>query len=307
MAYVVSSLTDYVKENNLPLLNASVFGAKTAGLMNVQSGIKSSAALNIMDTAVVLQADGCSRSASGNTTFTQRELEVAKIAVHQDFCPKDLNAKWTQSQLKAGSKDNAIPFEAEFSSLIAKKIAATLETGIWQGDTLSGDANLNKFDGFIKLIDAAAGVVDGNQNSETAITASNIVAIVDGIYAAIPTAVLGEDDVKIFMGMDTFRVYAMALKNANLYHYSGQASDFEVVVPGTNVTVIAVNGLNGTDRIFAMRTSNMFLGVDLENEEEDFEMWYSNDDRLVKFSTSFKYGVQFAFPTEIVSYENAGA
>jgi hypothetical protein len=305
MAYVVSSLTDYVKENNFPLLSASVFGAKSAGLMTVQSGIKSSSTINIMDTAVAFQADGCSRTASGNTTFTQREITVGAIAIHQDFCPKDLNAKYTQTQLRAGSKDDAMPFEAEFTGLISSKIAATLETAIWKGDTGSGDANLNKFDGLIKLIDAASGVVDGNTGSTTAITAANAVAIVDGVYASIPVSILAEDDVRIFMGVDAFRLYTTALKNANLFHYSADAQDFEIIVPGTNVRVVAVNGLNGSNRIFAMRLSNMYLGVDLESEEEDFDMWYSADDRVVKFSTAFKYGVQVAFPSEIVEYTNA--
>jgi hypothetical protein len=49
--------------------------------------------------------------------------------------------------------------------------------------------------------------------------------------------------------------------------------------------------------------SNIFLGVDLQGEEERFEMWYSQDDRNVKFHASLKIGVQFAFMDEIVKFE----
>jgi hypothetical protein len=304
MAYNVTGLTDYVNEQNFPLLRKTIMGAKTAGLISLQTGVKSSASLNIMDTAVVLQADGCTRSADGDTTFTERELKVAPIAVHQDFCPKDLEKKYTQSRVKAGSLQNEMPFEEEFTGLIAEKIAATLETAIWRGDAVSGAANLNRFDGFLKLIDAEVSVVDGNPTDITAITSVNVVAIVDGVYNAIPTALLGAEDLRIFMGMDTFRLYTMALKSANLFHYSADSTNFEITVPGTNVTVVAVNGLNSTSRIIAARTSNLYLGVDLEGEEDNFEMWYSQDDRKVKFTAAFKYGVQFAFPDEIVSYKN---
>jgi hypothetical protein len=305
MAYNVDGLVNYVKQENLPLLSSSMFSARTADLMQIQTGVKSAAALNIMETAVVLQADSCAFNASGNTTFTQRNLTVAPIKIQQTFCPKDLEKKWTQSSVKAGSKQDALPFEAEFSNVLAGKIAETLETAIWKGDTLSGTANLNRFDGFIKLIDAAAGVIDGNTGSATSITVANVLAIVDAIYTAIPTKLLDKDDVKIFMGYDTFRFYTTALKNANLFHYEANATEFRIFVPGTAVEIIAVAGLNSSNRIFAMRLSNMFLGVDLEGEEDNFDMWYSQDNRDVRLSVEFKYGVQFAFPDEIVEYTNS--
>jgi hypothetical protein len=77
----------------------------------------------------------------------------------------------------------------------------------------------------------------------------------------------------------------------------------EFTVPGTSYKVIPVHGLTGTDDIYAFRMSNIFLGVDLQGEDERFEMWYSQDDRNVKFHSSFKIGVQFAFMDEIVKFE----
>ncbi len=47
-------------------------------------------------------------------------------------------------------------------------------------------------------------------------------------------------------------------------------ADSEFVLPGTTIKVIAVAGLNGTNKVYAMRLSNMFLGTDLLNEEEKF-------------------------------------
>ena len=54
---------------------------------------------------------------------------------------------------------DSVPFEQEYSEKKAKTIAAQLETALWQGDTASGNVNLNKFDGLVKLIGAATGVV----------------------------------------------------------------------------------------------------------------------------------------------------
>jgi hypothetical protein len=40
---------------------------------------------------------------------------------------------------------------------------------------------------------------------------------------------------------------------------------------------MAVQGLNGTGKIVATRVSNLFLGTDLLNEEERFEIFYAKE------------------------------
>jgi len=303
MSYVVNSLPDYVEQNNFPLLRRSVFGAKTASLFEVQTGVKSSAALNIIENNITFQDDSCSRSPSGTSTFTQRKIEVGKIAVHMDFCPKDLEAKYTQTRVKAGSNQDELPFEEIFTADIADQIARNLEIAIWQGDTQSGNPNLNKFDGILAHLDDAGNYIDGNPSDIEEITAANVEDVVDAVYLAIPAEIVTESDVAIMMGTDVFRTYAKALRDSNLFHYDGEATNFELVLPGTNVRLYGLNGLNGTDTIVAGRLSNFYVGVDLEDEEEDFELWYSKDDRVMKFTSAFKYGTQVAFPDEVVLWE----
>jgi chemotaxis signal transduction protein len=46
----------------------------------------------------------------------------------------------------------------------------------------------------------------------------------------------------------------------------------------------------------------MFLGVDLQNEEETFKFWYSEDFDLVRFKMDYKYGVQVSQVAEIVKF-----
>ena len=93
------------------------------------------------------------------------------------------------------------------------------------------------------------------------------------------------------------------LKNANLFHYTPDAAvNMEMVYPGSNMKVIAVGGLNGTNKIVAGSLSNFFVGTDLANEEEQYKFWYSEDNDEVRFRASFKYGVQVAYPAEIVYF-----
>ena len=312
MSFSVSTLSNYTKENEAQLVTSSVLGAKTAALIksagNVMVGVKSAETINIMDTDAFFQAGGtCGWNASGTTSFTQRTVTVGKIKVQEALCPKALEAKYLQKALPTGSQYDSIPFEQDYSDRKAKTIASQLETALWQGDTTSANGNLNKFDGFIKLIGAASGVVDANVSGYisgaplSSITAGNVVSLFDGVYKAIPAKVVAADDMVIVCGQDTFRTYTIALKNANMFQYSIDVkADAEFVLPGTSIKVVALQGLNGTNDVYAMRLSNLFLGTDLLNEEEKFEIFFAKEADEVRFAAEFKMGVNVAFPDEIV-------
>ena len=314
MAFNVSALANYTEQNAALLVTSSVLGAKTAALIksagNVMVGVKSSETINILDTDAIFQSGGsCGFTASGSTTFTQRTVTVGKIKVNEALCPKDLEAKYLQKALPTGSMYDSIPFEQEFADKKAATIAAQLEVGLWQGDTDSVNVNLNKFDGLIKLIGAASGVVAANASTYisgaplSTITAANVISIFDGVYQAIPAKVVAKDDMTIFCGQDVFRTYTVALKNANNFHYSIDVkADSEFVLPGTMIKVVALEGLNGTNKIYALRLSNIFLGTDLLNEEEKFEIFYAKEADQVRFVSEFKMGVNVAFPDEIVKF-----
>jgi hypothetical protein len=154
MALDLSALTNYVKENELQLTSAAIFSAKTASLIeargNVQVGIKSAETINVMTTDAVFQAGGsCGfNSSSGTTTITQRTLTVGKIKVQESICPKTFEAKYTQKALREGSSYDYMAYAAEYSAQKVQRIGAALETAIWQGNTASGDGQLNKIHGY---------------------------------------------------------------------------------------------------------------------------------------------------------------
>lgn len=314
MGFDVSALSNYTKENEALLVTSSVLGAKTAALIksagNVMVGVKSAEKINIMDTDAIFQ-DGasCGFNASGSTTFTQRTVTPGKIKVNEALCPKDLQSKYLQKALPTGSIYDSIPFEQEYADKKAKTIAAQLETALWQGDTASANVNLNKFDGLVKLIGAASGVVAANASTYisgaplSSITAANVISIFDGVYKAIPAKVVAADDMTIFCGQDLFRTYTIALKNSGSFNYQIDVkADSEFVLPGTTIKVVSVAGLNGTNKVYALRLSNMFLGTDLLNEEEKFEIFYAKEADQVRFVSEFKMGVNVAFPDEIAAF-----
>jgi len=311
MAFNVSALSNYTNEQSTELVVKSLFGSKTASVLQaagqVQVGVKSAEALNILSSDVFFQADGCGYTASGNTTFTQRVITVGAIKVEETLCPKTLEAKWMQTQIAPGSPE-AVPFEEQIGMEKASRIAKLLEVAMWQGDTATSNTNpnTNRFDGFTKIIDAAsASTVAGNTSSATAITVANIEGLVDDMYNVIPADIAEAEDLVLFVGIDTFKKYTTALRASNLFHYAADAEGMEIVIPATNVRMIAVGGLSGTNRMFLSRLSNLFVGTDLANEEEEYRFWYSQDNDEVRFRATMKYGVQIAFPDQLVQFKLA--
>jgi hypothetical protein len=315
MAFSVGTITGYVKANERELLTKSLFSAKSISLATKMPNVKSAAQVNVMDTDAVFQSGtSCGFSASGTTTFTNRTMTVSPIRVHESLCPKTLENTYLQLVLPNGSNPKSIPFEQQFTDLKTGLIAQNLERAFWQGDTTSGDNALARFDGLIKIITAVSGsaiaanasgfMAGAPYSASGGITVSNVSNIMQGIFRAIPVALIDKPDTVIMCGIDTFRTYQLALTNANLFHYNTDASNsnFEIVIPGTNIKVIGVNGLNGTGRIYALRTSNMFFGCDVLGEESKFELFWAQENMEVRYVAEFKAGVQIAFPAEVVYY-----
>ena len=316
MSFNVSALANYTTENQDLLVSAAVLGAKTATLIknqgNVMVGVKSAEKINIMDTDAVFQAGGtCGFNNSGTTTFTQRTVTIGKIKVNESLCIKSLETKYLQKALPAGSMYTEMVYAEDYSNLKAAKIAAQLETAIWQGDTASGTANLNKFDGIAKLAAADGTVVLANTTTflpaaittAVGITSSNVVAIFDAVYKALPAEIVSLPSTKIFCGQDVFRTYTIALKNANMFNYAVDVkADSSFFLPGTAIEVIATPGLNGTSKIYSTNLENLFLGTDLLNEEEKFEIFYAKEADEVRFVSEFKMGVNYAFGTQVVAF-----
>ena len=307
MSLDVSGLSAYTDENKMDLIKKSVLEGRTLEFATIQPDIKSSATINIIDSTLVGQAGACGWNASGTTELTQRTLSVADIKVNEAICLTTLEAYYTQKMMNPGSYNENIPFEQIFSEDKADKIQDMIESILWQGDT-GGSGNLALADGFLKVIDAEGTVVDGNPTGitvATGIVAGNVVDIVDGIVDLIPADIIDADDLVIYMGYDKYRVYAKALRDANLFHYNGaenQGQEFSQMVPGTNVKVVAFKGLNGTDRIITSRVANLYVGVDMLNDAENFDIFYSKDNDEVRFLSKFKLGVQVAFPEFVIEF-----
>lgn len=293
MGFQVNTLPEYIDQHKTDLLSAAVFGASTIKHLNIQTGVKHAASLNLLSTSAALQKRTCGFESNGTATITQRVLKVGAYKVNISLCEEDLREKFLNTELIARVGENVLPAEQKIAEGFVKDIKRQIENLVWQADS-SKLTNPDQFDGLLTIAIADA----------TAVTSSATTArgLVTDVYAAIPVDIL--DRAVIFMGMDSFRTLLMELTLANLYHYDPKidAENPEIILPGTTTKVIAVAGLNGTGAIVAADPENLYFGTDGRDDEEEFKLWYSEDHQEFRFVVKFNAGTQIAFPNQVVYY-----
>jgi len=329
MGFIVSSLANYTEQNRLPLVAAAVFNAKTQQMVpNKRVGVKFQEAINLMDTdAQFLNGTSCGFTASGTTDFTQRVLHVGSAKVQETLCPRELENKWTATQLAQGAnyENDSVPFEEQFAAQKAARIAANIEVALWQGvgstgasisgqwtttgNPVSSQLNLLRTSGLLNYAETtSAGTTDLTIGG--VLNATNIISGFDVAYQNTNINILNRDDVTAFCGWDLFRILVAALVvqggYTNLYAgrgdlggQSGLMGVGELWYPGTNMRVVAVHGMNFTQRIFVCSARELFYGTDLLSDEDQFRIWASYDNDDVRFQAAFKYGINYAYPSNI--------
>jgi hypothetical protein len=306
MSYNLDGLSTYTNQQTLPLITKSLFNARTISLINKQVGVKYVSALNLLDTTTAFTyGNTCGFNGDGNTTnFTQRNLTAVHTKVHEAMCPKALEAYWMQTQLTAGSRPTTIPFEQVYAEQKVASIQKALETAVWQGTGADGSIT-----GFASIFNTASVIDlnDANYNWATDLTfatlqstPANALKLLNTFETYLPADIKGYDDVAIFCGVDVFTAIKQGLVAENYFNisYLNGVENYELTLPGSNIKLYGVNGLNGTYDLYAGRTSHFVFGTDLLNEEERFEIFYAKEADQVRFVAEFKAGVQIAFPDQ---------
>lgn len=300
MAINVEALGTYVDEQRLPLIRKAVMGARSAYHFNLMTGVKGATALNLLDTDVQFgDGNNCGWDEAGTSTLSQRTLTPGAIKINMSFCDKKLLKTALNYEVKVAAGQKTLPFEEDFMAGVGEDIAAKLEKAIWQGDVNSEDRNLNKFDGIVKIAGEATlahTVTYGDDWTKS--------RVVGEVYAHIPSAAYNKGEVIMYVGEDFYRAYIQELiANGNLVITTGLndvAMPESILIPATNVRIIGVGGLNGTDKVYASYKDNFVYGVDMTGDEEVYDLFYDRKEQAHLLAVSFVAGTQLAFPEMVV-------
>ena len=291
--FLVSSLPDYVQNNrDLIIKSFAIVGTATRRRIGLQTGIKKSAYLNYLDLVPSFQdGSNCGFNPLDSITLTHKEINVATIKVDGQICPETLLGKYGEWLVRVNATENELPFEQYIVDTLVEQINKGIENLIWTGATSSSDP----IDGFLTQFAADASVVT------SAIAAgTNAYEGILQVYLAMPEEAV-ERGAVIFVAPEIFRVAVAGLVAANLYNYAAPAGDVdEFVLPGTNARVVKAPGLAGSLKIVGTFADNLVYGTDGENDNEDVDLWWSQDDRVFKYQVKWNTGVAYHFGDQVV-------
>lgn len=319
---VLSALTTYVDQIGMSeILIESVFSARTAKIVNKQTGVKGTQALNIMTSQPQWAVASCGLiSSTGSVSLSQQNIATNDIMGQEAICqvgPGSLAKYWTGVLQPKGINQTELTPENFAKAFVADKMNKTadyIEHLTWVGNTgtqsFSSTNGMTLADGFLKQLQygsGAANVISVTASGSAALTSANAISVVQTMIANVPQAI-ADKELVLFMSLPNYRTLVNALLDKQTFNSaffvkdnSGGNMAWSFSWPYTfNVTVVATSGLEGRNDLVLTYPENLYIGVDGEHDEEDFRIWYSADYNAIYYRNMFRIGTAVAYPQYVV-------
>lgn len=294
-SFDLSNISTYTDEVGGLLISESIVKAQTPSVVQIQAGVVGTQAINLLSSSITMADGGCGWDSSANasgTTLSQRNLATKLYQYQETLCPTSLRNYWAGQFLNGKVDNSEVPMEAQIADLKVKEIQKFVEDKVWLANILT-----DGFDGFFYTISTGTTGVAG-VSSPTTPAIGSMLTCVDEVYAALSEAVSNDDDIVCFMSPSNFKNYIVDLRDANLFHYSPEelrSGDFVVFHPATKVRILSTPGLAGKNTIVMGKSSEMVIGVNLLDDTEKLDMWYSRDNSEVRLMAQFSLASNIAF------------
>ena len=287
-------------------LSASLLSASTldAGAVTILPNIKYKAAMKVGTFSNLVRSADCDFDATtSGLTLTEKVLTPTELQVNLQICKKELHADWEAAQMGFSAFDELPPLFSDYViSRVAAEVANATENSIW-----SGAAGEGSFDGFKTLLAADATVVDV---AKATVTSANVIAQLGAIVDAAPSAILGKEDLTLYVSTNIARAYIRALggfaatiggagvDNKGTTWYNGGELSFE------GINIFVAKGLGDNEAVLSQK-SNLFFGtglLDNRNEVRVIDMSDTDGSQNVRVVMRYTAGVQIGIGSDIVLY-----
>ena len=288
-------------------LGAALLSASTldAGAVSILPNIKYKAAMKVGTFSNIVRSADCDfDSTTSGLTLTEKVLTPAELQVNLQICKKELHADWEAAQMGFSAFDELPPLFSDYViSRVAAEVANATETSIW-----SGAAGEGSFDGFSTLLGADATVVDV---AAATVDAANVIAELGKIVDAADAAVLGKEDLTLYISNNIARAYIRSLGGFGTAGLGGNGVDSkgttwynggQLTFEGINIFV--AQGLGDNKAVLAQK-SNLFFGTGLlddRNEVRVIDMSETDGSQNVRVVMRYTAGVQIGIGSDIVYY-----
>jgi hypothetical protein len=256
-------------------ISAALQQANSLEYLTMIENIKFKSNIQNMAGSGLVTAASCDFTTAGNLALTEKVLEPANLQVNLQLCKATLLDSWEALQMRAGA---GAPPPASFDdyviSYMGEIIASSVESNIWAGTQNAA----GEFIGFTGA-GAAGWLRAGNDatvlqgvltgGAGVAPTAGTIIADMEVALDAMPTAIMGKEDVFVYINQKNYQLYIQAVSlmgYVNAYNMNG---DYEPRINGYKIAVC--NGLQNAAIVVAQK-SNLFFGTDLLSDQTRIQL-----------------------------------
>lgn len=305
MADSLTITSTYAGELALPYINAAILSGDTLakGYVTLKEGVKFKAVLKkLANSASLVQPAGCDFNQQGSLTLTESILTVTDLMTNLELCKKEFAQDWEAAQTGRGFINDVVP--ANFAEFLigyaAAKVGETIELTIWQGNTAG---TYSSFDGFEKkLIAGLSGGADITWGAT--LSASTVIANMNAVINALPAALIGSPETKLYVNRATAQFYRQAITALGYMQMYQAADEFNLQFNGYDIYVCP--GMS-TGTIIAAQPSNLFVGVDANSdfaEVKVVDMSLTDASDNVRMAMRFRTGVEVGIMADCVIGHN---
>ena len=243
-------------------VSAALKEAKSLDFLTTIETIKYKSNIQRQAGSSVVRDATCDFTDYGTLALTEKVLEPKNLQINLDLCKATLLDSWEALQMRAGA---GAPPPASFDDYVISYmggiIAQATEDSVWSGAA----ANNGEFEGFLT---AATGIfaVDGTVVASAAAGAYTAATIIGELQtlttdtAANVPAILGKEDLYIYMNNKTYSMYISAISTLGYVNAYNMNGDYEPVFEGYKIAVCP--GMPDNQMVAAEK-SNLFYGTDL--------------------------------------------
>jgi hypothetical protein len=284
------------------ILAANTIGS---GIVTTHENVKYKLNIRNMATTGYLANGTCDFTPSGNLSLSDVVLEVKELQVNTELCKKTFRTQWEALEMRGAITGQELPasFQEFFIQKNLELIAKDFEVAIWQGTTGAGS-----FEGLQAKLAANGDVVDV---TGTTLSASNIIAELGKVYAAIPDEVFVAEDVKIIIPISAAKFYQQALAAIGAGYSGGTGAGYKsesyVGAKPLNyqgIDLVVANGL-GANKMVAARSSDLHFGTNVLTDLAEvrvIDMAETDGSDNVRFVARMTGGTQVTNGSNVVYY-----
>ena len=256
-------------------ISAALQQANSLEYLTMIENIKFKSNIQNMAGSGLVTAASCDFTTAGTLALTEKVLEPANLQVNLQLCKSTLLDSWEALQMRAGA---GAPPPASFDdyviSYMGEIIASGVESNIWAGTQNAA----GEFIGFTgagaagwlragAADPAVQGVLTGGAG--VAPTAGTIIADMEVAIDAMPTAIMGKEDVYVYINQKNYQLYIQAVSTMGYINAYNMNGDYEPRINGYKIAVC--NGLQNAAIVVAEK-SNMFFGTDLLSDQTRIQL-----------------------------------